>query len=147
MQLASLKSELDAETKHVRDVEKDADRLKLARDAEERRRLKADDKVKEEAEKAEDVERKCRKLEEKIASYRDEAVKSRNVIYHLEKDREKFGIQLAETQARLAQSIEDGKLKDNLLQVRCCPGNDWGVDSLMRLFGSSLWCCAGNGLR
>ena len=51
-----------------------------------------------------------------MCRYREEAVKTRNVIYHLEKDREKFGVQLAESQAKLALAEEECKLKDNQLQ-------------------------------
>lgn len=111
-----MQAELDAETRHAKDLAKTAGRLELAKASEERKRLETVEKVKEEEAKVEEGEQSIKHLENKIARYREEAVKTRNVIYHLEKDREKFGIQLAETQTKLAASIEDGKLKDSMLQ-------------------------------
>lgn len=115
-EINALNMELGTEIKHVTEAKKMITTLERDRTMEQQKRMKESDKLKEEHEKVESGDRSIRHLENKINRYREEAVKTRNVIYHLEKDREKYGIQLAETQAKLAQSLEDLKLKESQMQ-------------------------------
>jgi chromosome segregation ATPase len=64
-------------------------------------------------EKFEASERAIQHLENKITRYRNEAIKARNVIYQLEKDREKYGVQASDAQAKLMTAHEEMKLREN----------------------------------
>lgn len=100
-QLASLKKELNTEGKEVEVKLKEIEGLHRERDHQRQKLVKEGVRSKEHKEKFEQSERTVQHLESKITRYRNEAVKARNVIYQLEKDREKYGIQAAEAQTKL----------------------------------------------
>ena len=56
--------------------------------------MKESERANENETKFESSERAIQHLENKIAEYRSEAVKARNIILMLEREREKFGIQV-----------------------------------------------------
>jgi chromosome segregation ATPase len=116
VQIASLQADLDIDTRKFAEAKKAIQTVERERDVEQEKRRREAERLREEHEKVEDGERSVKHLENRINRYREEAVKTRNVIYHLEKDREKFGVQLAEAQTRLAHAEEECKLKESQLQ-------------------------------
>jgi chromosome segregation ATPase len=57
-------------------------------------------------------ERVAKSLETEVVAYKQEAAKQRKLIYQLEKDREKYGIEASEQRANYLGAVEDSKLSD-----------------------------------
>jgi chromosome segregation ATPase len=112
-EIRSLTNELDGESKKLGEAKKSIAVLERERGMEQRKRMKEGDKAKEHMEKFEASERAIQHLENKITRYRNEAIKARNVIYQLEKDREKYGVQASDAQAKLMTAHEEMKLREN----------------------------------
>ena len=112
-QIQSITRDLELEARTVEKRQHDIESLHRDRDQQRQKLVRESQRSKENQEKHEASERTIAHLESKITRYRNEAVKARNVIYQLEKDREKYGIQAAEAQARLMQAEEEVKLREN----------------------------------
>lgn len=61
------------------------------------------------------LENELKKLQNKIALYKAEAQKLQKQIHQLEKDKQKYGIEASQANAKYYQCLEQVKLKNNLI--------------------------------
>merc|ERR1719201_1871594 len=88
--------------------------------------MRAEEKTKRAVDEVKANERIAKNLETEVLSYKQEAAKQRKLIYQLEKDREKYGIEASEQRAMYLQAMEEIKLKEmrtNELQKKVTEGD------------------------
>ena len=61
------------------------------------------------------LENELKKLQNKIQGYKLEGQKLQKLIYQLEKDKQKYGIEASQANAKYYQCLEQVKLKNNLI--------------------------------
>jgi len=94
---------------------KDVDSLKRAAELSEKLISRESQKVKHVTKQVQLTELASKNLETEIYSFKQEASKQRKLIYQLEKDREKYGLEASEAHAKYIQALDQVKLKEMLL--------------------------------
>ena len=75
----------------------------------------AEDKESEKGKAIQTLNGELTKLQNKIQGYKSEAQKLQKLIYQLEKDKQKYGIEASQANAKYYQCLEQVKLKNNLI--------------------------------
>ncbi len=111
-QIIQLNKDILAGRKREDDKEREADSLKRNTELSEKAIMREQQKTKMVSDMVKINERTQKNLENEIFSYRQEASKQRKLIYQLEKDREKYGVEASEANAKYMQALEQAKLKE-----------------------------------
>jgi chromosome segregation ATPase len=125
-EVQQLKKELTTEIKREEAVRKEMEALDRDRQIQFKNVMRADEKTKRAIDQVKANERIAKNLETEVLSYKQEAAKQRKLIYQLEKDREKYGIEASEQRAMYLQAMEEIKLKEmrtNELQKKVTEGD------------------------
>ena len=77
--------------------------------------VQAEEKEREKGDAIQTLEGELKKLQNKIQGYKAEAQKLQKLIYQLEKDKQKYGIEASQANAKYYQCLEQVKLKNNLI--------------------------------
>jgi chromosome segregation ATPase len=88
------------------------EKLEREKQIERKKKEAADDQTKLAMDEVGANERVAKSLETEVVAYKQEAAKQRKLIYQLEKDREKYGIEASEQRANYLGAVEDSKLSD-----------------------------------
>merc|ERR1711939_359575 len=88
------------------------DKIEREKQIERKGKEKADDATRVALDEVKSNERIARNLETEVVAFKQEAAKQRKLIYQLEKDREKYGIEASEQRALYLQTMEEIKLKE-----------------------------------
>ena len=75
----------------------------------------AEEKEREKGDAIQTLEGELKKLQNKIQGYKAEAQKLQKLIYQLEKDKQKYGIEASQANAKYYQCLVQVKLKNNLI--------------------------------
>eukprot|EP00744_Colponema_vietnamica_P002008 GILI01003228.1.p1 GENE.GILI01003228.1~~GILI01003228.1.p1 ORF type:complete len:876 (-),score=300.10 GILI01003228.1:348-2975(-) len=105
-EIESQKKQAEADRKQIEDLLRERDLLN-------KNVIKADERSKHQVDLVRIHENTKKNLENEITAYKSEAQKMRKLIYSLEKDREKYGIEASQANAKYYQALEELKLKDN----------------------------------
>jgi len=92
--------------------EKESESLKRAIEVQEKTVSREQKKIKHATDQVKIGERTVKNLENEICSYRQEASKLKKTIFHLEKERERQGVEASELNAKHQTALEQVKLKD-----------------------------------
>ncbi|GBG34684.1 Cilia- and flagella-associated protein 58 [Hondaea fermentalgiana] len=111
-QIEQLKKELADGRKREDGKEKEVDTLKRGLELQEKAVSREQQKTKVVADQVKVSERTSKNLENEIYAFKQEASKQRKLIYQLEKDREKYGVEASEAGAKYHQALEQIKLKE-----------------------------------
>eukprot|EP00937_MAST-01D_sp_MAST-1D-sp2_P001126 g1126.t1 len=95
--------------------DREMDKLEREKQIERKGKERADDATKVALDEVKANERIAKNLETEVVAFKQEAAKQRKLIYQLEKDREKYGIEASEQRALYLAGIEDAKLSENRL--------------------------------
>jgi chromosome segregation ATPase len=121
-----LQKELGQEIKREEGIRKEMEALDRDRQIQFKNVMRAEEKTKRTVDQVKANERIAKNLETEVLSYKQEAAKQRKLIYQLEKDREKYGIEASEQRALYLQTMEEIKLKEmrtNELQKKVTEGD------------------------
>jgi len=77
--------------------------------------IKTDEKTKKHMDIVTRIAGSTKKMEMQIEGFKSEATKMARHIYVLEKDKEKYGIEASQANAKYFQCLEEVKLKNNLI--------------------------------
>ena len=75
----------------------------------------AEEKERDKGSAIQTLENELKKLQNKILGYQSEAQKLQKLNYQLEKDKQKYGIEASQANAKYYQCLEQVKLKNNLI--------------------------------
>ena len=111
-ELHSFQKELDDGHRREEELLKQIENCARQLEIKERAVTRESEKTKQQADLVAMQERQCKALENDIQAYVQEAAKQRKLIYQLEKDREKYGMEASEAVARYQAAMEQVKLKE-----------------------------------
>lgn len=111
-QVEQLKKELLDGRKREDGKEKEVETLKRGLELHEKAVTREQQKTKAVVDQVKISERTTKNLENEIYAFKQEASKQRKLIYQLEKDREKYGVEASEAGAKFQQALEQIKLKE-----------------------------------
>eukprot|EP00742_Colponemidia_sp_Colp-10_P001279 GILJ01001378.1.p1 GENE.GILJ01001378.1~~GILJ01001378.1.p1 ORF type:complete len:869 (-),score=252.53 GILJ01001378.1:154-2760(-) len=107
-EIETQRKQAEADRKQIEDLLREKDLLN-------KNVVKADERTKRQVDLVKVHENTKKNLENEIQGYKGESQKMRKMIYQLEKDREKYGIEASQANAKYYQALEEVKLKDNQL--------------------------------
>ena len=113
--LQLLSRDFDKWKKSVEDDKKDIEQKMRERDLLNKDVVTAEEKEREKSSAIQTLENELKKLQNKILGYKSEAEKLRKLIFQLEKDKKKYGIEASQANAKYYQCLEQVKLKNNLI--------------------------------
>jgi chromosome segregation ATPase len=120
--LGTVKTNLALTNKEYEDLRADVDESKKRIEAKMRERdllnkdvVLAEEKERDKGDAIQTLEGELKKLQNKIQGYKAEAQKLQKLIYQLEKDKQKYGIEASQANAKYYQCLEQVKLKNNLI--------------------------------
>lgn len=111
-EMKSVQKELDARKRHEEQLTKMISSLQHEAGILQKQLMRSSTGVKKQEEKTHMAEQSARALENEIYQFKQEASKQRKLIYQLETDRERYGINANEAHAKLLQAQEEIKLKE-----------------------------------
>lgn len=120
--LGTLKTELFLINKEYEDLRAEVDESNKRIEAKMRERdllnkdvVLAEEKERDKADALQTLDGELKKLQNKIQGYKAEAQKLYKLIHQLEKDKQKYGIEASQANAKYYQCLEQVKLKNNLI--------------------------------
>ena len=122
MELGTLKTNLVLINKEYEDLRAEVDESDKKIESKMRERdllnkdvVLAEEKEREKGDAMQTLHGELKKLQNKIQGYKAEAQKLQKLIYQLEKDKQKYGIEASQANAKYYQCLEQVKLKNNLI--------------------------------
>lgn len=107
--------EYEIHKKKVDDDKKEIDAKMRERDLLNKDVVAEEEKEREKSGVIQTLDNQFKKLYNKIVGYKAEAEKLRKLIFQLEKDKQKYGIEASQANAKYYQCLEQVKLKNNLI--------------------------------
>uniref|UniRef100_A0A2K5MZF7 Cilia and flagella associated protein 58 n=1 Tax=Cercocebus atys TaxID=9531 RepID=A0A2K5MZF7_CERAT len=111
-QIVGLEREVEASKKQAELDRKAMDELLRERDILNKNMLKAVNATQKQTDLVKLHEQAKRNLEEEIQNYKDEAQKQRNIIFHLEKERDRYINQASDLTQKVLMNMEDIKVRE-----------------------------------
>lgn len=111
-EITQLKKQIDGGRRREEEAMKKIDSLSRQVEIKEKQITREMEKTKLKGDEVGMIQRQSKALENDIHQYVQEAAKQRKLIYQLEKDREKYGIEASEAHSRFLKAMEEVKLKE-----------------------------------
>lgn len=111
-QIVQLNNEILTHKRHEEQLNVKIDSLKRASELGQKQIQREQKKCKAVADQVKANERSQKNLENEISAFKQEASKQRKLIFQLEKDREKYGVEASEAKAKYMQALEEIKLRE-----------------------------------
>ena len=114
-QLDELSKKYDLKKKEVDDDRKEIDSKMRQRDLLNKDVVTAEEDERRKFSIIQTLTNELKKLQNKIQGYKHEALNLQKLIHQLEKDKQKYGIEASQANAKYYQCLEQVKLKNNLI--------------------------------
>ena len=111
-QVVQLNNEILTHKRHEEQLNVKIESLKRAGELGQKQIQREQKKCKAVADQVKANERSQKNLENEISAFKQEASKQRKLIFQLEKDREKYGVEASEAKAKYMQALEEIKLRE-----------------------------------
>jgi len=110
--IQNLEREIDASRKQLETEKKKHEELMRERDILNKLKTQAENSTMKQVNMVKITEGTKKNLEQEIAGYRSEAQRQSKLIYSLEKEREKYGLEASEATSKYLQALEEVKLRE-----------------------------------